>query len=178
MNETRIDQLCDILSRRKVLQKVDIQALKQDFYNSSIASFEDFLIEQGLVEKIDILQALQELYGVTAIDAVGFLFDHHLVHMFPKDLMLRNGFIPYEHDDEVLIVLAAYPDDPELPEIIGEHVSYDVTFVVGLARDIDDAINEYYDESIEIAEREERNLEEAIQEEHPVRSYIEDKDAE
>jgi hypothetical protein len=62
--------------------------------------------------------------------------------------MLRNSFIPYEHDGEVMIVVVADPENEQLLEIIGRNVSYDISFMVGIADDINDMIKEYYDDSL------------------------------
>ncbi|MCL5875595.1 MAG: hypothetical protein M1114_03925 [Candidatus Dependentiae bacterium] len=143
-----IDALCDILDRNKALKHYDAQALKKAFRERTDLIFEDFLLEEGIVDKEDLLNALAEYYQVPAIDAMGILFDHHLVTMFPKDVMLRNLFIPYDREEDVLLVIAVHPQDPDLPELIGKFVSYDVTFLVGLARDISDSVKEFYDESL------------------------------
>jgi hypothetical protein len=94
---------------------------------------------------------------------VGHFFELHLLHQFPKDVMLRTGFIPLEVDENMLVVVASEPDNPELLNIIGEYVSYDVQINAGISLDITDAIKEYYEKSItEVDEdldlREERRL--------------------
>lgn len=157
-----IHALCALLAKNKALKNNDAQALEKAFENSTAIYFEDFLIETDLVSKEDVLNALSEYYQMPAIDVTGIFFDHHLVTMFPKDVMIRNGFIPYERDGSIsdpddnsgniLIVVAARPRHPELPEIIGKFVSYDVTFMAGLYRDICDQVDDFYDESIELAD--------------------------
>lgn len=157
-----IHALCALLAKNKALKNNDAQALEKAFENSTAIYFEDFLIETDLVNKEDVLNVLSEYYQMPAIDVTGIFFDHHLVTMFPKDVMIRNGFIPYERDGSIsdpddnsgniLIVVAARPRHPELPEIIGKFVSYDVTFMVGLYRDICNQVDDFYDESIELAD--------------------------
>lgn len=177
---TLVDCLCDIFLKHGMFQKEDIDALKKDFLNSSIPAFEDFLIEEGLIEKEDLLKALGIFYQTQAIDVEGFFFDHHLVTMFPKDEMLRNMFIPYERDDsdagygDILFVIAANPHNPDLPAIIGNYVSYDVSFFVGLARDIDDSIKEFFDKPLYEVEPDIIDAEDARREEHPVETMIYD----
>lgn len=149
-----VDRLSAILAKHHVLQDKEAASLRHDFDKSSAFYFEDFLVDEGLVGKEEVLSALSEYYLLPSIDVIGIFFDHHLVTMFPKDVMLRNGFIPYDRDGDVLIVVAARPDHPQLPEIIGKFVSYDVTFLAGLYTDICDAVKEFYDESIEQAELE------------------------
>ncbi len=145
-------ELCNRLAARGALTDQDAQTLATAFKESSAASFEDFLLEEGMVTKEALLEVLSDYYQVPALDVIGVFFDHHMVCMFPKDVMLRHGFIPYERDGDVLIVVASWQSNPELPEIIGSFVSYDVTFMVGLYRDINDMVKEFYDESLATVE--------------------------
>lgn len=143
-----VDALCTILEKHKVLKQADSDSLKKKFIDHNTKIFEDFLLEEGLVTKEQLLDALAELYDYPAIDVTGVFFDHHLVRMFPKDVMARNCFIPYERDGDVLIIVTHNPNNADLPKIIGNFVSYDVTYMVGIPRHIFDAIQEYYDESL------------------------------
>ena len=147
-----IDGFCAILVKNKALKNRDAHDLEVEFERSTAIYFEDFLLAEDLVSKEDLLQALGEYYQMPAIDVVGIFFDHHLVRMFPQDVMLRNGFIPFERDQDILIVIAARPRHPALPEIIGDFVSYDVTFMAGLYEDICGQVEAFYDQSIETAE--------------------------
>ena len=147
-DEVFVDELSAILLKNKALKNQDISVLKEDFKKRSDIAFEFFLLSEGLVEKEDLLQALQEYYKVPAFDVTGEFFNHELVTMFPKDVLLRYRFIPYEHDNETLVVVAATPDDPELLDIIGRYVSYDVTMMVGYCIDIEEQIEAFYDKAI------------------------------
>lgn len=158
-----IDGLTAILIEKKALTHKSAADLRKAFAERSALAFEEFLLDEELVTKENLIEALAEYYNLPAMDVMGVFFDHHLVKMFPKDVMLRNGFIPYDRDGDVLIVVAARPNDPQLPEIIGKFVSYDVTFMVGYYRDICDMVKEFYDESIEVADIE---LFEDTQDEH------------
>lgn len=163
-----IDDFCAILVRHKMIKEQDVPGLCSAFEQNSALYFEEFLLTEEFVTKENLLQALELYYNLPSMDVVGVFFDHHLVRMFPKDVMLRNGFIPYDRDGDVLIVVASRPNNPKLAEIIGKFVSYDVTFLVGIYQDITDAAKEFYDESIEQAELElfEDNTDE--HEKHPV----------
>jgi len=137
--------------KRNIISPKEAEALKKDFKARSHISFDNFLLEEGLVEKSDLLIALSDYYQVPAFDVVGYFFDHMLVTQFPKDFLLRNGIIPLDTEgDTMLVMIAATPDDPELPERIGKFASYDVHFMVGIYEDILDAINDYYDESLTV----------------------------
>lgn len=172
-----VDCLCNIFLEKKFFNQDDIKSLKKDFNEGSISVFEDFLIDEGLLEKEDLLKSLSIYYQTEAVDAEGYLFNHHLLKMFPKDEMLRNMFIPYEHDGEnedVLIILAANPNNPDLLSIIGKYVSYDIIVFVGIAKDIIGAVEEYSDKPLYEVEPDIYNAEDARREEHPVETMIDE----
>ena len=109
--------------------------------------FNDFLLSEGVLDQESLLQALAEYYKVPSFDVVGYFFENHLLHMFPKSMLLENEIIPLQVDENMMIVVAAHPDNPDLLFEIGENVSYDIRFYVGIARDICDAVKEFYDKA-------------------------------
>ena len=150
--------------RKNRLKSADVNALKQSFKGRSGVRFEEFLLTEGLVSREDLLEALGEYYTVPTVDVVGQFLDHHVVRMFPLDVMLRYHFVPFERDGDMLAVVAAEPDDPELLDIIGTYVSYDIVLMAGYIIDIDDMAEDFYDESLteehkELSIDEERELE-------------------
>lgn len=160
---TFVSGFVSVLVNMKIMSKEEAHAADKSFHESAKENFIDFLIEEGLVDRDAILVALAQYYQVPYFDVVGHFFELFLLHKFPKDVMLRNAFIPLEVDENMLIVVASEPDNPELLNIIGEYVSYDVQLCVGIRLDITDAIKEYYEKSVtEVDEdmdlREERRL--------------------
>ena len=125
----------------------DAIALLKSFNESDVDQFDDFLLSEGLIDEEKILTALSEYYQVPSFDAVGYFFERHLVRMFPKEMLLRNEIIPLEVDENMMIMVASRPDNPDLLFEIGESVSYDIRFYVGIGRDITDAVKEFYDKS-------------------------------
>ncbi|BDC34835.1 hypothetical protein Noda2021_07930 [Candidatus Dependentiae bacterium Noda2021] len=146
--ETFAQALCDILVKHKVIKVEEARAMQRAFKNSSKESFDDFLLEESLVEEAPLLKALSDLYEVPAIDVVGYFFETFLLHKFPKDFLLRKRIIPLQVDENILIMVASNPNDPDLLPEIGENVSYDIQFYVGLGRDIEDSVKEFYEESL------------------------------
>ncbi|HVW99558.1 MAG TPA: hypothetical protein VHA52_03830 [Candidatus Babeliaceae bacterium] len=143
-----IDGLSALLERNGSIKHADTKALKKMFGQSSLATFEDFLLEENLVDKSDLLEALSEYYQVPAVDLLSQFLDHHLVTMFPVDLMVRKGFVPFQRDENILIIVASNPHDDTLSETLGRYVSYQTTFWVGILQDIIDMAREYTDTSI------------------------------
>jgi len=156
--------LSEILERHKVVSKDEVIAMEKAFENSEKAQFDEFLLDEGLVDENDLLKALAEHYQVPSFDVVGYFFDHNLLMKFPKGFLLREAVAPVEIEENILSVVASDPSKEGLESRIREFVSYDIVFMVGLKRDICDAVKEFYDRSpSEVDEdqdlREERQLE-------------------
>lgn len=143
-----VDGLVTILVRHKVISSDEGLSLKNDSISTSDDDFIEFLIDEDLVDDVNVLRALGEYYRVPAFDVVGYFFDHNLLHQFPKDVLLRHAMIPREVDENMLIMVVSDPSNQNLLSIIGNNVSYDVRFEVGLARHINDAVKEYYDKAL------------------------------
>ena len=141
-------ELTHTLLKNKVITDKQAYNLEKLFKESSKENFDDFLLEEGVVDKEDLLNALSQLYKVPAIDVEGYFFQTFLLHKFPKDILHRHAFIPMEVDDDIMSIVASEPDDPRLLPLIGDYVSYDIVFRVGIRLDITDAISEYYDQAI------------------------------
>lgn len=163
IGQTYVEGLIEVLVKLGMLPARERLATEQAFKDSGLAAFDDFLVEQALIDRDDLLRALSVYFQVPPFDVVGYFFDTHLLHMFPKGFLLRNAIIPREVEGDIMIMIASEPDLPDLLSQIGEHVSYDIQFEVGLQTDICDAVKEFYDESITQVDqdedlREERQL--------------------
>jgi Type II secretion system (T2SS), protein E, N-terminal domain len=172
-HEAFVEALCSILIKNNIVSAAEAVVMKRLFKDRSSDTFDDFLLSEGLVEKHDLLNALSEYYRVPAFDVVGYFFEHALLHAFPKEFLYENAIIPLEVDDEsILLMIAADPHDENLLPAIGNHVSYDVQFMVGIRQDIEDAIDEFYDQSLAVvdedsdldAERRQRDEEKELEE--------------
>lgn len=148
VNRVAILKLLIELVRSEVITERMAQDLERNLNDGEQEPFDAFLLDEGLVSKEDLLKALSRVYQVPCIDVEGYFFQTHLLQMFPQDFLMRNALIPMEQDGNVLIVVATDPADPQLLASIGEHVSYDIQFYVGLYQDILDAIEEYYDPAL------------------------------
>lgn len=147
-DSTYVNKLTDILVELKAITPEMNKQLEENFAQSSHERFDDFLLDQGLVSKEDILKALSILYQVPYMDVDGYFFDSFLLQKFPEDFLMRNVIIPYEQDENMLLVVAADPSDQELLVKIGAHVSYDIRFNVGIHTDIINMIRMYYNKSL------------------------------
>lgn len=139
-----LDVLCDL----EILTRSETVALEEDFESNEAEYFEDYLVDEGIVEKEGLLQALEQYYSVPAIDVLGEIFDHKLLIMFPKDVLLRNCCIPYRHDGQLLVIITSNPKNEDLDAILGNYVSYDFEFYVGIPRHIDMMIKDFYQDEL------------------------------
>lgn len=140
--------ISDILVKQSVISAQEAEDLQKSFAQSSHDWFVEFLLEEDLVDKEDILKALSTYYKVPSFDVEGYFFDHLLVRDFPKDFLLRHTIIPVEIDQDILVLVASDPSDQSLLSNLRKYTDDDIQFYVGIARDIEDAIKEYYDKSI------------------------------
>src|SRR5205807_1369838 len=106
--------LLTILVRLQVISAEDAIAIEKAYHDSDVDQFDDFLLEEDIVDEEHLLLALSEYYQVPSFDVVGYFFERHYVRMFPKDMLLRHEIIPLEVDENMMIVVASKPDDPEL----------------------------------------------------------------
>ena len=140
--ETFVGDFAAILVKLNIVTQQESQALQNSFDQAEQENFDDFLVEEGLVEESELLRALSQYYKVPSFDVNGYFFSNFELRKFPKDFLLRNNIIPVEVDENMLLVVASRPEEPGLEAAIGRHVSYDINFYVGIARDIQDAVKE------------------------------------
>jgi len=139
--------LLAILVRLQVVTAEDAIAIEKSFHDSDVDQFDDFLLREDIVDEEHLLVALSEYFQVPSFDAVGYFFERHYVRMFPKEKLTKNAIVPLEVDENIMIVVASRPNDPELLFEIGQYVSYDIQFYIGIGRDIVDAVREFYDKA-------------------------------
>lgn len=145
---TFAQKFAEILLKQGAINSKEAEDFKKKFTESSSESFEAFLLDANLVPKIVLMKALATYYQVPYFDVMGYLFEHELLREFPKDVMMRNHFIPITIDEDIMVIAAAEPDDEDLLVKIGKFVNNDIRFNVSFAKDIQDVVEQFYDESI------------------------------
>ena len=150
-------ELSDILVVNGVMTESEGVAMRHEFEQSSQDNVVDFLIDEGIVSVSDMLVALSQYYQVPAFDVVGHFFERHYLTMFPKGFLLRSAIVPLEQDGNIMVIVASHPNNQDLLAEIGQYVSYDIQFRVGIAQDICDAVKEYYEESLTQEEQDAEN---------------------
>jgi hypothetical protein len=167
--ETFAQKFSKILAEQGFITSEAAASISRDFKTRSKESLVYFLIDEGLVPRNEILKALSRYFNLPSFDSVGYLFDHDLVGSFPKDFLISNGLIPMSLQDDILVVVASDPDQSGLASRVMQFTDANVEFVVGIKRDIWDAIQEFSDKSLTdpeyIEEKETGEDESAVDEE-------------
>lgn len=144
-----IKGLTDILALQGLIDPADVPALNQEYEEQKEnLSFEEFLVQEQIITKPELLEALSQYYELPALDVIGEFFDHHFLTQIPKSVLINNAVIPYNREGDLLTVVAAQPDNPELLPTLAKHISHEISFMVGYAPDIIETIDEFYDEPI------------------------------
>ncbi len=146
-HEAFVKGLTKILHKQNVIPKDEADALAKAFKGSGKPYFDDFLLDEGIIDKDELLLALAEFYQLPAFDVMDYFFKHSLLQMFTKNFLFNRAVIPIEIDENMLIMVASNPNDPELLPMIGTYVSYDIRFNIGIRQDIMDCVQEFYDKS-------------------------------
>ena len=155
--KTFVVRFAEALIKNNLMKEAEAESFVQEFYDRAKGNVVSFLLEDGLLEKEDVLTALGSMYNVSSFDVSGHFFNHQILLLFPKDLLLEKVVIPLDVEDDILTVVMNNPEDEDAIDALQEHVEYNINPLVGIQEDIRDAIKEYYDEDVITAEVEEQN---------------------
>lgn len=143
-----VSRLAEAFIKLKVMSEVEAESFVKEFEGRAKGRIDEFLLDEGIVDRVTLIKALQNVYGIPAYDVRGHFFNHQLVLLFPKDFLMNNCVIPLDVEDDILTIVVSNPEDDEMLEVVGNYVPYSINVVVGVYRDIIDAIEEYYDEDV------------------------------
>lgn len=143
-----VTRLAASLVKLKVMSDEEAESFIKEFEGRTKGRIDDFLLDEGILDRETLIKALQNTYGIPAYDVRGHFFNHQLVLLFPKDFLMNKSIIPLDVDADIMTVVVSNPEDDETLEVVGNYVPYSVNVVVGIRRDIIDAIEEYYDEDV------------------------------
>jgi len=143
-------RIVDACVKMNVVSAVEGEELLKIIQEKDQSSIDDFLLDEHIVDHETLLKILQRIYGIQSYDVRGHFFNHELVLVFPQDFLTNNALIPLDVDVEgdILTVVVSDPEDEEIIDQVSNYVPYTVNIVVGIRRDICDAIEEYYDKDV------------------------------
>lgn len=154
-----VTRLATALVRIQVFSDQEADNLIKEFKGRAKGRIDEFLLDEAIIDRETLLKALQVVYETAPFDVRGHFFNHQLLVFFPKDFLMSKSIIPLDVDDEIMTIVMSNPEDEETLEILGRYVSYSVNVFVGIQRDINDAVEEYYDEDVVTADMQEADEE-------------------
>lgn len=154
-----VNRIAQALVKLKVMSAAEAESFEKEFSGRSKGRVDEFLLDEGIVDRENLLKALQSVFNIPSNDVRGYFFNHSILLLFPRDLLMNKAFIPLDIDNDILTIVVSNPEDDETMAMIGDYVPYSVNVLVGIRRDIIDAIEEYYDEDVATADIEEEEPE-------------------
>ena len=139
------DDLIKHLVSKRLINPEKIQAVL-DRRTSSKNSFEQTLIGNGLVEEEVLLQAMSEVYGLPFYRLTSSLLDTKLASTLPAKMMSTHCVYPLqrEADCEQIPFAMADPFDVSALDAFRYITGYQITPVLALRKEIEDAISGVY----------------------------------
>ncbi len=147
-----VSRIAQALVKLKVMSEAEAESFEKEFSGRSKGRVDEFLLDEGIVDRENLLKALQSVYNMPSNDVRGHFFNHQILMLFPRDFLINKSVIPLDIENDILTIIVSNPEDDETLEMIGNYVPYSVNVLVGIRRDIIDAIQEYYDEDVATAD--------------------------
>lgn len=155
-----VSRVAQAFVKLKVMSETEAESFEKEFSGRSKGRVDEFLLDEGIVDRENLLKVLQSVYNIPSNDVRGHFFNHQILMLFPRDFLVNKAVIPLDIDNDILTIIVSNPEDDETMEMIGNYVPYSVNVLVGIRRDIIDAIEEYYDEDVATADIEDEDSEE------------------
>jgi hypothetical protein len=159
-NHHFVNRVAQAFVKLKVMSEAEAESFEKEFSGRSKGRVDEFLLDEGIVDRENLLKVLQSVYNIPSNDVRGHFFNHQILMLFPRDFLVNKSVIPLDIDNDILTIIVSNPEDDETMEMIGNYVPYSVNMLVGIRRDIIDAIEEYYDEDVATADIEDEESEE------------------
>ena len=155
-----VSRVAQAFVKLKVMSAVEAESFEKEFSGRTKDRVDEFLLDEGITDRETLLKVLQSVYGVPSYDVRGYFFNHHILMLFPRDFLDNKAIIPLQIEDDILTVVVSNPEDDEILSIIGNYVPYSIEVMIGIRRDILDAIEEYYDEDVATSDIEDEEADE------------------
>ena len=106
------------------------------------------LTKLGFVDQSQLTTFMSEQYGVPAINLDEFEIDDDVLKLIPRDLAVKHMLLPINRASNTLIVAMADPSNLIAIDDVKFSTGYNVEPVVAGENSLRDAIERYYDESV------------------------------
>jgi type IV pilus assembly protein PilB len=107
------------------------------------------LVKSGFIKEEELLSFLGRQFNVPVIELSKYEINSEVVRLLPEDLVQKHLALPINRVGAKLIVAVADPSNMAIIDAIGFKTGYAVELVLASEKDITQAINKYFDQSME-----------------------------
>ncbi len=107
------------------------------------------LVKSGYIKEPELLSFLGRQFNVPVVDLAKYEINPEVVRLLPEDMVQKNLALPINRVGAKLIVAVADPSNMGILDAIGFKTGYAVELVLASEKDITNAINKFFDRSLE-----------------------------
>ncbi len=107
------------------------------------------LVKSGFIKEPELLAFLGRQFNVPVVDLAKYEINPEVVRLIPEDMVQKNLALPINRVGAKLIVAVADPSNMGILDAIGFKTGYAVELVLASEKDITNAINKFFDRSLE-----------------------------
>ena len=138
------DKLVETLCKKKLLVENDIKKAI-DIQKEKGGKLSDILVGMGLVSRSDLVSALSEELGIPPIDLSRYKISPDIIELIPRKLAKNYRVVPVSKIGDFLTVAIADPLNVFATDDISSVTGSRINVVIASAKDIDEAISQYYE---------------------------------
>ncbi len=107
------------------------------------------LVKSGFIKEPELLSFLGRQFNVPVVDLTKYEINPEVVRLLPEDMVQKNLALPINRVGAKLIVAVADPSNMAILDAIGFKTGYAVELVLASEANITNAINKFFDRSLE-----------------------------
>jgi type IV pilus assembly protein PilB len=119
----------DLLVRKSVISDGEIRILQEEAKHAN-RPLSALLLERGTVTEGMLGQLLAEQFGIPWHDLQDFRVPSSLMQLIPVELMHRYGFVPMDHEEDVLTIAVSDPQNLRMIDELEHQLGYELRLVV------------------------------------------------
>ena len=136
-----------ILNKEGLLSVTQVKEAQQ-LADQTGQRLQEALVKLDYVTEEQIAKATAEEFGKKYIDLTNIAIRPTIIELVPESLARENCVIPYEEDDDTLIIALSDPNDMEVLEKLRFILQRPIDVIVASRTTIMDSINVHYKQSI------------------------------
>jgi type IV pilus assembly protein PilB len=107
------------------------------------------LVKAGTIKEPELLSFLGRQFNIPVVDLTKYEINPEVVRLLPEDMVQKNLALPINRVGAKLIVAVADPSNMAILDAIGFKTGYAVELVLASEKEITNAINKFFDQSLE-----------------------------